>query len=404
MPGSEGEGAANRSSGTSAEGLKETTTPKQAEEAGNKVPEQRRQDINDPENPFYPDVVDLESATSSTSEQRKTFGDRLKQLIRLHKETDPEFVEDFEIDQLVKSCKLGLGIHDVSLDVDEDPVDHYIVGYPKVAAFANADPSFLIYRKFGWLHNRLLLYLQDELVALEYKLDRLDQRTFTHENDKKLKSRRQDFASPSLRRNVIKQIAEKLKEYDEHLLRFQKVQAMRRPTVRNQTSLFNFIHNTESLVETEAKWIREGVDLAAVAREEEHGWFNGFLEDTLHKISRRATQAIFRSKEQRIVTGQEKVSLVDAWRLDVALRAVLTVLAAGLLLVPVVILFELQPANVDEVRRKGGFQILTILFFTLLFSASCSIFTKARRQEVFTATAAYCAVLVVFLGNTLNTR
>lgn len=86
-------------------------------------------------------------------------------------------------------------------------------GYPKVAAFANTDPSFLIYRKFGWLHNRILLYFQDELVALEYKLNKLDQGTFTHDKEVKLKSRREDFNNPGLRRDTVKQIAEKLQEY-----------------------------------------------------------------------------------------------------------------------------------------------------------------------------------------------
>ena len=60
--------------------------------------------------------------------------------------------------------------------------------------------------------------------------------------------------------------------------------------MRNQTSLYNFVHGTQSIVEIESRWIREGADLAAVAHEEEQGWFNGFLEDTLRKISPWATQ------------------------------------------------------------------------------------------------------------------
>ena len=89
-------------------------------------------------------------------------------------------------------------------------------------------------------------------------------------------------------------------------------------------------------------------------------------------------------------------------RLDNVLRAVITVLAAILLVVPVIVLFRLQPINKSEIERKSHYQILTIFIFTLLFSASCSIFTQATKQEVFTATAAYSAVLVVFLGNTSN--
>ena len=89
-------------------------------------------------------------------------------------------------------------------------------------------------------------------------------------------------------------------------------------------------------------------------------------------------------------------------RLDNILRAVITIVAAVLLLVPVFVLFKLRPTNNSEVERKINHQILTIFIFTLLFSVSCSIFTQAKKQKVFTATAAYCAVLVVFLGNTSN--
>ena len=113
-------------------------------------------------------------------------------------------------------------------------------------------------------------------------------------------------------------------------------------------------------------------------------------------------QTLFRTHEQKIKTGDEALHLVSADRLDNVLRAVITVLAAVLLLVPVFVLFKLQPINKSEIERKSTYQILTIFFFTLLFSASCSIFTQAKKQEVFTATAAYTAVLVVFLGNTSN--
>ncbi|KAL8919010.1 MAG: hypothetical protein Q9172_005165 [Xanthocarpia lactea] len=331
---------------------------------------------SDGDNPFYPSIVDEESVDTSVSEPPNTLRDRLSRVLRWPWKTPKsvyQFTGDAEKDQLIKS------------------LDQYTVGYPKSQSTADGRPD-----------NRLLLYLQDELAELEYKLDKLDKATFSDDEDIKLSSRRDDWIAPSKRRDLVRQIAQKLEEYDEHLLRYQKVQAIRRPTIRNQASLYNFVQNTQSLIEPEYRWIREGMDLAAVAREEEHGWFNGFLEDNLNRISRKATQFVFRTKEQKIVTGHENVSLFDPHRLDILLRVVLTILAAILLLVPVLILFTLQPTNADEVRRKGKYQVLTIFLFTMIFSASCSVFTKARRQEVFTATAAYCAVLVVFLGNTLN--
>ena len=113
-------------------------------------------------------------------------------------------------------------------------------------------------------------------------------------------------------------------------------------------------------------------------------------------------QAIFRSHEQRLKTGNEDLQLLSTERLDTFLQIVLTIIATVLLLAPVFTLFRLQPTTQAEFHTKSNYQILTVFVFTLVFSASCSIFTKAKRQEVFTATAAYCAVLVVFLGNTSN--
>ena len=119
------------------------------------------------------------------------------------------------------------------------------------------------------------------------------------------------------------------------------------------------------------------------------------LSDTLQ-------QTLFRTKEQKIKSGDEALHLVSLDRLDNVLRAVVTILATFLLLAPVFVLFKLQPNSRSEVELQSNYQILTIFIFTLLFSASCSVFTQAKKQEVFTATAAYSAVLVVFLGNTSN--
>ena len=113
-------------------------------------------------------------------------------------------------------------------------------------------------------------------------------------------------------------------------------------------------------------------------------------------------QYLFRTKEQRTKTGGEDVRLVSLERFDIPARIVLTIVAAVLLIVPVAVLLKLQPTSREDFSRKADYQLFTVFFFTMLFSASYAIFTKARRQEVFGATAAYTAVLVVFLGNVSN--
>ena len=121
------------------------------------------------------------------------------------------------------------------------------------------------------------------------------------------------------------------------------------------------------------------------------------------RVSRQADtiKALFRTAEQRIKTGLlPHLNFISPNRFDALLRAILTFLDAALLLFPVLILWELHPNSLLQVKTQGRYQILVVFLFTMTFSACCSIFTMARKQEVFTATTAYSAVLVVFLGNT----
>ena len=48
------------------------------------------------------------------------------------------------------------------------------MGYPRVAAYMDSDENFMIYRRFGFLHSRILLNKQDELREIEERLDDLD--------------------------------------------------------------------------------------------------------------------------------------------------------------------------------------------------------------------------------------
>lgn len=78
----------------------------------------------------------------------------------------------------------------------------------------------------------------------------------------------------------------------------------------------------------------------------------------------------------------------------------ITLLAAVELLVPSLINYRLQQTtNGDVVDRLEYYQILTIFLSTLFFTASASIFSTVQRKDVFAIIAAFCAVQVVFLGN-----
>ena len=93
-------------------------------------------------------------------------------------------------------------------------MDEYDEGYGRVAAIENCDPNFLIYRKFGWLHCRTLLHIQDDLQKLERELEKEDERECMYGEAIKLKSRRKDLKGPvQKRQEILAKVHEKLKEY-----------------------------------------------------------------------------------------------------------------------------------------------------------------------------------------------
>lgn len=61
-------------------------------------------------------------------------------------------------------------------------------GFPRLAAIQNSDEHFMEYRRFGWLHSRVLMHRKDEIDELELALKNLD------EHDERDPVRRQIFS------------------------------------------------------------------------------------------------------------------------------------------------------------------------------------------------------------------
>ena len=86
-------------------------------------------------------------------------------------------------------------------------------GYPKIASILSSDPNFMIYRRFEYLRSRMLLRYQDEIAALERRLDVLD-KVDARDKPLLLKSRMRDDEEPDPKRQkLFAQVDEKLKTY-----------------------------------------------------------------------------------------------------------------------------------------------------------------------------------------------
>ncbi|KAF2685664.1 hypothetical protein K458DRAFT_416885 [Lentithecium fluviatile CBS 122367] len=274
--------------------------------------------------------------------------------------------------------------------LDYQRIDDHPNGYPRLAALLNSDENFLICRKYGLLHNRVLLYRQDELRELELELLSMD-KAATNTDDTMLKCRTREERASDDRRHLINRIDEKLKEYNDIVQRTRAFATLQRATERNHKSVWNWIFHSAPLVQEEAKTFDKDRDFVAIVDAKEGSWFDGRVETALSRFGGPFTRQLFISKRDRSSTSDKLVRLYSKRRIDIFSRLIITILAVILLMAPVIALFG--------TNEKGAIKILIIFLFTMAFSVALSLCTKAKRHEVFAATAAYCAVLVVFLGN-----
>lgn len=89
--------------------------------------------------------------------------------------------------------------------------------------------------------------------------------------------------------------------------------------------------------------------------------------------------------------AQAQMSYFSIEMLHLTARLIVTIFAAVLLVAPMVSLYYVS-------NQRPGITIGMIVAFTVLFSGTIALVTNAKRGEIFGATAAYAAVLVVFVS------
>ncbi|OCL11250.1 hypothetical protein AOQ84DRAFT_287629, partial [Glonium stellatum] len=281
--------------------------------------------------------------------------------------------------------------------VEESPA-----GYSRLAAFESSEPSFSLYRGFGYLHSRVLLELQDEIRTLESELNDLDEMDYENKNYRRLKSRTADIRDAKregekrTRRTLIAEIREKLVRYDEILVKARELNAFQRPSNRDYKSVRTWFCNEKPLVEAEQEFIKLKEDIVTLRLGREWAGFDGLIETMLRKLDCRLIRKIFCTPELRAKTNDKCIYYYSTSRIEKFVGLIITIIIFILLVLPVVAMYRLTSIG----ERNSTFDAIGVLVvFTLLFSAAMSLLTKAQRHELFAASAAYCAVLVVFISN-----
>ena len=106
---------------------------------------------------------------------------------------------------------------------------------------------------------------------------------------------------------------------------------------------------------------------------------------------------MFSTPELRKKTDDGAVHYYSRSRVEFFVGLIITSLIFVLLVVPVVVMYKMT--SVSKSQHSTFTAIGVLIIFTLLFSAAMGLLTVAKRHEIFAASAAYCAILVVFIGN-----
>lgn len=175
-------------------------------------------------------------------------------------------------------------------------------GYPRLAAFIDSDENFMLYRRFGFLQARLLLYKQDRLRALETKLDELDKDDERHCPDI-LVSRAKDDIIVGKRMNLMHEIEVAFIEYGGFpwlhvrkvrltneatlLCKNRELGEFSKPPPTDYESVQAFFHLNAPLVYEET-YIRRKEDIITLKPGRESAWLDALILKLLLKFSNSA--------------------------------------------------------------------------------------------------------------------
>ncbi|KAK1544994.1 hypothetical protein CPAR01_02496 [Colletotrichum paranaense] len=267
-------------------------------------------------------------------------------------------------------------------EIQEKPWKY--IGYKGYTNFISSDDDFFVLRRFDSLNVRAALALQDELSWLEEELGVLDNEFSAKAAD--------DFNNGTLRQDVpdridlVRIISVKLRDYNEFLIQQHTLRKLSTAPRRDVKSLRNWHHNHDyrAISEDEQRYLSHEKDLVAVAAREKTP-----LRQVIDGSLRLRTLSLWRHGEERVATYDEKeVTYYSDKRMDSFASAVIIAIGVLMLITPI---WTLQALT----DLKAKLAVITVFIFVFLLVLSLAM--VAKPFEALGATAAYAAVLMVFL-------
>ncbi|KAK1521062.1 hypothetical protein CABS01_05567 [Colletotrichum abscissum] len=267
-------------------------------------------------------------------------------------------------------------------DIEEKPWKY--IGYRGYTDFITSEDDFFLLRRFDSLNVRVALALQDEISELEDELEAID-------NALSGKTA-QDFDNGTLRQDVeersdlIKTISKKLGKYNEFLIQqhtLRKLSIAPRRDVKNLRN-WHYNHDHAAISAEEQKYLNHEEDLVALSQKEKTP-----LRQVIDGSLRLRTLSLWRHRKEKVATYDKKeVTYYSDKRMNNFASTVIIAIGVLMLITPIWILQALT-------ELKPKLAVITVFIFVFLLVLSLAM--VAKPFEALGATAAYAAVLMVFL-------
>ncbi|KAF3920441.1 hypothetical protein ABW20_dc0104883 [Dactylellina cionopaga] len=268
----------------------------------------------------------------------------------------------------------------------------YAPGYPSTAAIVSTDAELSVYRRFDRLNARNLLYYQAEIMYLEAELDKLDEEDgllkepeakYHLRHFKELWEGRDERTRRRL--SVVQEIRYQLKQYNKALFYYKDLLNCSEPSERVVTSIRNWRANQGDPpiidISEQAYDKMYEADLIALKPPKCDDPLSIFAQNNLGKF--------FKKPQPAHIPNSDNVLYYSETAIDLFVTIICTFLAIIVLVGSMTTLFFVE---------SQGLRLGLVWVFTFLFAISIFLMAKLTKGEIFLATAAYCAILVVYIS------
>ncbi|KAI5921255.1 hypothetical protein F4810DRAFT_372401 [Camillea tinctor] len=258
------------------------------------------------------------------------------------------------------------------------------IGYKGYAKFIASEEDFYIVRRFDALNVRVALSLQDEISVLEEQLSQLDnlysQRDADDVNNGTFRDDLED------RTSLMITISERLYHYNKFMLQQSSLRNYSTAPHRDIKSIRNWHHNYDyaAISPDEQKYLDHEDDLFCVVQKQKTP-----LRRMIDSSRRLRTLRFWRDNTNKAPEYEARtVTYYSDRRMDGFASAMIMAVGVTMLITPIWVL-----------QAMGNFtmKLVVITAFVLVFLLILSFAMASKPFEALGATAAYAAVLMVFI-------